>query len=255
MILLLAGPTGTFFGLQGIQRKWQLAEVIYQAGRLEQAWRHRWGQPIHSPAANRFLPLRIAGHWSSIVALATLFTVFATLVVNPGYEFWSDPRYARFAIGLGLYVFVVGLTGLAASVGLALLALKVENQGRKGTSHASKSLALSVPILFVAGTAATLRTPYVPALVTVFLVGGVQYACARGILQKRTLLPQAWNPVRRLVLNLRQLNHDQAHTRWVLLQSSWSSGVEKLPRREAKKAIKEAREWRTNHGLALEFLK
>lgn len=254
LLLLLAAPTGSVFGLQNIQRQWHLAEVIHRAGRLEQAWGQRWGHPLHYPVTSRFLPLRIAVNWSSVIAVATIGFLFLTWVVNPGYEFWSDPEYARFAIVLGFYLSLVGFAGLAASVGFALLSMKEVNQGRPAAANLSKSLAVAVPLLFGVGTATALGKPYVPALGAVLLVSGVQYACVLGVLRKRPLLSQAWSPVRKLTLNLRHISHYQAHTRWVLLQSHWSSGVEKLSRREAKRAIKEARRWRTNHGLELPFL-
>jgi hypothetical protein len=175
-------------------------------------------------------------------------------VANPAYEFWTDPEYASFAVALGLYLSLVGFAGLASSVGFALLSMKEENQGRPATANLSKSLALAVPFLFGVGTATALGKPYVPAIGAVLLVSGVQFACVLGVLRKRPLLPQAWSPVRQLTLNLRHISHYQAHTRWVLLQSHWSSGLKKLPRCEAKKAIKEARRWRTIHGLELPFL-
>lgn len=254
LLLLLAGPTGTVFGLHSIQRQWHLADVIHRAGRLEQAWGHRWGRPLHSSDTSRFLQLRIAGNWSTIIALVAAAIPLLTLVVTPDYEFWTDPLYANFAIGLGLYLLVVGLAGLALTAGLSLLSLRVGNQGRAKGSAVCKSLSLAVPFLFGLGTATALGTPYIPALGAVLLVSWVQYACAMGLLREGPLRAQTWSPVRRLILNLRQLSHFQAHTRWMLLQTHWSAGLDRLPRRDAKKAIKEARHWRAKHALALPFL-
>ncbi|WP_146072328.1 hypothetical protein [Arthrobacter sp. Y81] len=252
LLLLLAAPAGSVCGLQNIQRQWHLAEVIHRAGRLEQAWGKRWGHALHDPVANRFLPLRIAVNWSLVMAGITIAFLFLTWVASPGYEFWLDPEYARFAIVLAVYLSLIGFVGLAVSVGFALLSMKEENQGSPAAAIA-KWLAAAVPFLFGVGTATALGKPYIPALCAVLLVTGVQYACMCGILRKRRLLPRAWSPVRQLTLCIRQMTHYQAHTHWALLQSRWSSGVEKLPRREAKKAIKEARRWRTKHGLELPF--
>ncbi|WP_104062698.1 hypothetical protein [Arthrobacter sp. 4R501] len=254
LLLLLAGPTRTVFGLQGIQRQLHMNDVIHRAGRLEQAWGQRWGYLLHSPAGSRLLPLRIAANWFTIIALATIAAIFLTMMVNPGYEFWADPKYAGFALLLGIYLSVLGFTGLAAAVGFAVLSLKAENQDRPAESNTYKWLAIAVPYLFAVGTAIALGTPYVPALGAALLVTGVQHACVLGILSRRSLAQQSWNPARRLTLNLRQVFHHEAHTRWALLRRQWSSAVEKLHRRDAKKAIKEARLWRTKNGLALPFL-
>lgn len=254
LLLLLAGPAGTVFGLQSIQRKWQLAEVIHRAGRLEQAWGNRWGRPLHRSDTKSFLWLRIAANWSTIIALTAGTMPLLTLVVTPDYEFWKDPYYTHYMIELCLYLLVAGLAGLALTAWLSLLSLKVENQGRAKRSALYKSLSLAVPILFGISTGTALGTPYVPALGAVLLVSCVQCACAIGLMREGPLRTPNWSPVRRLTLNIRQLSHFQSHSRWMLLQKHWSAGLESLPRREAKRAIKEARLWRANNGLELPFL-
>ena len=254
LLLLFAGPMGTVFGLQSIERQLHLNEIIHRAGRLEQAWGQRWGYELRSPATSRLLPLRIAANWFSVITLAALFAIFLTLIVNPGYAFWADSKYIGFAIVFSLYLFFLGLVGLVVGTGFALFSLQAQHHGRPAASNGHKWLAIAVPYLFAVGTATALGTPYLPALGAVVLVTGVQHACVLGVLNRQPLIQQKWSPVRRLTLNLRQAAHYEANGRWVVLQSQWSSALKKLHRRDAKKAIKEAKAWRMKNGLGLPFL-
>ncbi|MEO5320526.1 hypothetical protein PV761_18300 [Arthrobacter sp. CC3] len=184
LLLLLAGPMGTVYGLQSIQRQLHLNEVIHRAGRLEQTWGQRWGYALRSPATSRLLPLRVAANWFSVITLAALFAILLTLIVNPGYEFWADSKYIGFAIVLGLYLSVLGFVGLVVGTGFALCSLKAQHHGRPAASNAHKWLATTVPYLFAVGTATVLGTPYPPVLGAVLLVTGVQHACVLGLLTR-----------------------------------------------------------------------
>lgn len=87
LLLLLAGPTSTFFGLQSIQQQWHLVHVLHKAGLLKQAWGERWGKGLYSGSKQPWLFVRIATNWLSSVVSAMVFVLVITAIMNPGYLF------------------------------------------------------------------------------------------------------------------------------------------------------------------------
>jgi hypothetical protein len=254
LLLLLAGPTNTTFGLQGVQRQWHLAHVLHKAGHLERAWGQRWGQGIYGDVKQRRLPVRIGLNWLSLIATAIAIVVAATAITTPAYEFWTDHQYSRLLIVVGIYLAVCGLFGLAGSVAFALLSLRLLNEERSGASRLAKWIAYSFPFLFVGGTATALGTLYVPVLAGTAFIGCAQFLCSHILLRKGCVSDGVWNPISRLAWNIANRCHQQAVDRIRLLQAHWASGLARLPRREAKRVIKQAKEWRGNHRLELPFL-
>lgn len=183
-----------------------------------------------------------------------VFVLVMTAIMSPGYRFWGDVQYVRLLIIAGVYFAVCSLFGLAISIAFALLSLRLGNQGRPRASRVFKSFACSIPVIFVGGTAAAFGTSNLPVMAGILFMGWVHFSCAQTLCQKGRAAPRPWNPGSRLALNIANLTHEQAQNRAKLLQAHWSSGIDRLSRREAKRATKEAREWRANHHFVLPFL-
>lgn len=213
LLLLLAGPTSTFFGLQQIQREWHIANLLHKAGLLERAWGGRWGQDLYGCAAPPRLSLRLAGNWFTIAAFAIACVVATGLLLDPGFRHLRDPRYIQILFVIAVYLGVLGLGALCIGIGLALCAWKSKNEGRVTSSRVARISAFGVPLLFTGGSAAAVGPPYLPVLSGILFVGWVQLSCVRGLLHEKPLTTQSWNPIRRLVLNLRFLSQKRAHLR------------------------------------------
>ncbi|WP_152683910.1 hypothetical protein [Pseudarthrobacter siccitolerans] len=254
LLLLLAGPTSTFYGLSEIQRKWRVVDVLHKAGILERAWGYRWGQDLYDSDIQSRVALRIIGNWLAICGLSVACVDALGRLLDPAYQQLSDPQHIRFLILVGVNLGVLGFAGVLVGVGLALLSIKARNEGRAKGSYITRVFALAVPFLFATGTVIAVGMPYLPLLSAILLIGLVQLACIRGLLSDKPLTKQAWNPVRIFVQNLRYLIHRRAHLRSVALQARWRSAIEGLGSREGKKALKEARGWRASQNLRLPFL-
>jgi hypothetical protein len=254
LVLLLAGPLGMHFGLESIQSKWRLADIVFQAGILEKRWQHRWGMPIIHPKVRGNISLRIVGLWSFISVLVAALLLGLVFTEGSNGETLTAFGYGYFALLSAAVILYIGFFLLVSSCALAMLSMAAADHGRHALQQVLRCLAYALSPAVVTGLAVALQTFYYPVIVILIVMTGIHIACIRGLFNNQQLESQPWNPVRRLVLNIRLWSHSRAQERWTLLTKSWTSRMTELAPSDYKDELRKAQIWRDRHQLQLPFI-
>jgi hypothetical protein len=254
LVLLLAGPFGMHFGLEAIQSKWRLADVLFQAGTLEKRWQHRWGMPIIHPKARGNFSLRIVGLWSYISVLMAMLMLGLTFIDGSNREALTASGYGYLALLSAAGFLYIGFFLLVSSCALAMLSTTAADHGRRGLQQVLRCLAYALSPAALIGLAVALQTFYYPLVTVMTVMSAIHIACIRGLFDNQHLVSQPWNPVRRLVLDIRQWSHARAQERWRLLSKSWTSRMTELAPGDYTDELKKAQIWRDRHQLQLPFI-
>ncbi len=254
LLLLVAGPMGKTFGLHVVQRQWQLRDIVYRAGRLEHAWGNRWGLSVDLPSVTSGQPLRITLNWAAITTLTASTSLLVSALMHDSFLFGTTSSDWQLLFILWIYFSFVGLFVLAFAVSAAFMALRTSKENSSKATTFWKFAAVVLPLGFAAGSVWISAADYLPVTVSVLVMGAAQYVCVHGILREDPLQPRAWDPIRNFVLAIRTLSHQRACTNWLSLKAQWNSRLDDMPRRESRKARKEAQQWRKKHNLTASFL-